>query len=103
MTVILALAAVKRQSALIGQYMTDAEVTAAINDFTGSAVDVLAADIPSIAIGCLQYARGLIPTSKSIGNISLAYEAVDVSIAAIDPGGNIPLTRPVFELGEQEV
>lgn len=98
-----ALLAVKRQSALIGQYMTDVEVTAMIVDYTTVVEGVTTYDVPGAAVGCLRYARGLVPISKTIGNISLAYESIDLSIAAIDPGGNIPLTRPVFELGEQEV
>lgn len=97
-----ALAVVKRQSALIGQYLTDAEIAAQLADYTTTLAGVTTYNTTSAAIACLQYARGLVPTSKSIGNISLAYENIDRSIAGISPGGNIPLTRPVFELGEQE-
>jgi hypothetical protein len=104
-----AVLAVKRQSALLALYMTDAEIKAQLADYVTVSGSTTTYDVSATAVACLQYVRGIIPQHKAIGQLTLIYEGIDKTIASLNgmggsssPGGNIPLTRPVLELGEQE-
>jgi hypothetical protein len=98
-----AVAAVKRKSALIEQYLGDTLIIEIIGDYTTSTDGTTSYDVDGAAVACLQYARGLIPTMKTIGSISLAFESIDKSIAALDPGGTVRLTRPYGDTTDGEI
>jgi hypothetical protein len=107
-----AMSLVKRQSALIAQYVTDDIILAIIGDYTTVEDSVTTYDIPGAAIACLRYARGIVPTQKRVGEVEATFEGIDATINSIrasstgaigessGPGGNVPLTRPVYEYGE---
>lgn len=96
-----AMSAVKRQSALIALYVEDSIILAIIGDYTTVDGAVTTYDISGAAVACLRYARGIVPTQKRVGELEATYEGIDNTIALIlGPGGSIPLTRPVYEYGE---
>lgn len=106
-----AVKAIKRQSALISMYMSDDEIKGQLADHTIISESATTYDILGAAIACLQYVRGIIPQHKSIGQLTLIYEGIDKTIASLNglngsgtssAGGNVPLTKPLLELGEQE-
>jgi hypothetical protein len=76
--------------------MTDGDILLFLPDFL---VDT-EYDVTAAAVACLRYIRGVIPTMKKIGDIQLIFESIEATIAALNPGGVINATRPVYELGE---
>jgi hypothetical protein len=95
-----ALASVKRQSILISQYLTDNEILLFLPDYIVTVDEVDLYDVTAAAVACLRYVRGIVPTMKKIGDITLMLETIENTIAALNPGGIINATRPVYELGE---
>ena len=96
-----AMSEVKRKSALISLYVDDPTILAIIGDYTSMVSGAATYDIDGVAVACLRYARGVIPLQKRIGEVMVVYEAIDNTINAITgPGGNIPLTHPVYRYGE---
>jgi hypothetical protein len=95
-----AMAEVKRKSALIALYVDDPTILAIIGDNTTVVAEVAVYDVSGAAVACLRYARGVIPTQKRIGDVQVYLEGIDATIASLSPGGNVPLTRPVYLYGE---
>jgi hypothetical protein len=89
-----AVAAVKAKSLLIGEYLTDEQVTTLLAGYTTvDSEGVTIYDTTGCAIACLRALIGTVAVARSIGGISYSNEGILAAIAELrrGRGGSIPL------------